>query len=145
MEAEQIRLCCLPHIVSKIKVLYWPGINIYIIWWEARVFELPWLEFTDMVSIWHRCICIIHYQCCFLFHCLKALTIEKAGSRKNKFCGLPSRPLPQFRQLHQTRVAPIYHHMVLLPALLSTQDQTLLNLNGRWYICRHYMYFSNLL
>ena len=33
----------------------------------------------------HRRICIIHYQSCFLFHCLKALTIEKAGSRKNKF------------------------------------------------------------
>ena len=27
---------------------------------------------------------IIHYQSCFVFHCLKEFRIEKAGSRKNK-------------------------------------------------------------
>ena len=49
--------------------------------------ELPWLELTDMVSIWHGwiwpCISFItNLVSCFIV--LSALTIEKAGSRKNK-------------------------------------------------------------
>ena len=44
-----------------------------------------WASLIRIDWYWHCRICIIHYQSCFLFHCLKALTIEKAGSRKNKF------------------------------------------------------------
>ena len=66
-----------------------------------------WASLIRIDWYWHCRICIIHYQSCFLFHCLKALTIEKAGSRKKIL------PLPQFRQLHQTRLAPIYLHFFL--------------------------------
>ena len=44
-----------------------------------------WASLIRIDWYWHCRICIIHYQSCFLFHCLKALTIEKAWSRKNKF------------------------------------------------------------
>ena len=57
---------------------------VWSIW--AFLIRMVWYEVFWHGWIWR----FIHYQSCFLFHCLilKALTIEKAGSRENKLLTL---------------------------------------------------------